>query len=363
MGLQTVPAYMAQTGFNHPAELDRNLLEGIFGRSGMLRYGDFAVTAVGGSLQINVAAGRACLVGSESAQQGAYFVWSDAAENLAVPAPAGSTRHDSLILRVVDPQYGASGTSRAEWEVVAGVAGAGAARPDSDFNSGGSQYKAGAWFRVANLVVNPGDTQLTSGDITDLRQWVRTGGKSIALSTALPTDAAVGDEVYAVDTDTWLHRRASGSWWETGTRGDYQDTTQSIASSTTPQNSQMSLPVMANAIYAVTVVAFYDGGTGGDFKCDLDVPAGSTKTWNPAGIDTGETTLGSGEFPLYVPTTPNNSAVGALGTGTVLTNINRGTLRIGGTAGTATVTFGQVTSNATSSRIIADSHFTLTRIG
>src|SRR5688500_3969327 len=160
MGLQAAPAYIGQAGFQHPVELDRNLIEAIFGRTGVVRVGHFVVSVGVGTRAIAVSPGQAVLVGTENAQQGAYFVWSDATETFLLGAAVGNPRIDSLILRVIDPQYGSiTGQPRAELEVVQGVSAASPVqRPDSDFNPGGTYYRPGAWHRLSNIRVNTTDT-------------------------------------------------------------------------------------------------------------------------------------------------------------------------------------------------------------
>lgn len=215
MGLQTVPGFIGQTGYEHPVELDRNWMEALAGgRSGAYRYNDFALTPSGSALQMAVAAGHAVLVGSESAQQGAYFAWSDASENIAWPSPSGSTRIDSLILRVVDTQYGSDpGQPRAEWQVVQGVAGSGVARPDSDINVGGSFYKPGAWLRWCNVTLPSTATTLTSAGVvvTHLRKYARVGRHVMCLTADKPSDPQLGDTITLIEdgqTQVW-----NGSAW------------------------------------------------------------------------------------------------------------------------------------------------------
>jgi hypothetical protein len=203
MGLQTVPGYIGQAAYQHPVELDRNMLEGMFGRTGLLRVGDFTIAPTGTAQQISITAGRAFLLGAESLQQGGYFVWSDNTENKVFGPPSGSARIDSLILRVVDTQYGSDpGSPRAEWDIVAGVAsGSPTARPDSDFNTGGTFYKPGAWWRVADVRINPGDTVIPGGQITRNTRYVRLpGGVAMCTSTTRPSDPALGDRIYETDT-------------------------------------------------------------------------------------------------------------------------------------------------------------------
>lgn len=210
MGLQTAPGYIAnnndaspgpQTQFQHPVELFRNFNEALFFQSGYLRYGDFAITTPGSGLTVNAAPGAAFVNGVESNTQGGYFAWSNASESLSIAAPSASTRYDSIILRVADPQYGTvTGNSRAYWDVVQGAAGAGAPRADSYFNTGGAAYVPGAWFRVADIQVDPGVTSIAANKITQNQKYVAPpGGVNFCLSTGRPTGTA-GLRIYEIDT-------------------------------------------------------------------------------------------------------------------------------------------------------------------
>ena len=213
MGLKVEPAYIGQTGYLHPVELDRNLLEGIFQRTGAIRLGDLQASTGVGTRAVAISGGRAFLLGVENATQGGYFAWSDATETFLLAAGVGNPRIDSIILRVIDDQYGTiSGSPRAEFEVVQGVAaGSPVARPDSDFNVGGSFYKPGAWWRVANARVNVGDTSIPGGQITTNNRYVRmSAGHTLCGSGDRPTDAVLGDEIF--ETDTKLRYWWDGAW-------------------------------------------------------------------------------------------------------------------------------------------------------
>lgn len=216
MGLQAVPAYIGQTGFQHPVELDRNILEGLFRHSGYLKQGDFVLAPAAVPLQLTVTEGRAFLLGVETSQQGGYFVWSEATQNLVFGSPSGQPRIDSVILRVVDTQYGSDpGVPRAEFDIVAGVAAASpTARPDSDFNSPGTYYKPGAWFRMADVRINTGDgaAPLPGGQITaHLKFCNLSTGLVLANSASRPTSPALGDSIYEIDTG--MQRAWDGTAW------------------------------------------------------------------------------------------------------------------------------------------------------
>lgn len=207
------PAYIGQALFEHPVELDRNLLEGLFQRTGAIRLGDYALSVGAGTRAIAVAPGRYHILGVENAQQGGYFAWSDAIETFLLSSVATS-RIDSFILRVHDDQYGTiPGVPTAFVEVVQGiVSGSPVARADSYFNVGGAAYVPGAWARLGDVRVNAADTgSIPVGQITTANRYIRMpGGMTICGSTSRPTDPLLGDKIF--ETDTKLEYWWDGVW-------------------------------------------------------------------------------------------------------------------------------------------------------
>lgn len=280
MTLQTVPAYIGEVGYLHPAELDRNILESIFGRTGLCKYGDLALTPTGVNQQVSIAPGGAVLVGSESSTQGAYYAWNNAAETKTFGTPSAGARVDALLLRVVDKQYGSDpGLSRAEWDIVAGTSGVTTARPDSDFNSGGGFYKPGAWFRVADVRIDPGDTVIPGNKITHNLRYTRASqGGILCQSTARPTDAVLGDTAFEVDTKQQI-------WWD-GTAWSYLPPTElrhrlttNYTNATTSMSTVFTFTSVANAVYDLEIFMFAQGGDGADginSRIQMTVPASST---------------------------------------------------------------------------------------
>lgn len=168
MTLQSAPAYISQTGYQHPAELMRNLSKYFTGSaSGLFSVNDFVVTPTGTAQQFSIGPGGASIVGVENNSQGAYFAWSEASENLTLTAPSGSPRWDTVLLRVADPQYGViPGAIGAYWDIISGTpAGSPTVLSDSNFLNGGSFYVPGGWFRLADIRVNPSDTTIPASQI------------------------------------------------------------------------------------------------------------------------------------------------------------------------------------------------------
>lgn len=222
MGLQSTPGYIGQTGFQTPVELDRNFVEALAGgRSGAFRYGDFTLTPSASNMSMTIGAGSGVVVGAESATQGGYFFWSDATDTVTFPAASGSPRIDTLLVRILDPQYGTiSGLPRIEWKIFSGTpSGSPVALADSSFNVGGANYQPGAWMRMAEVLIPNGVTNLQAGGVvvTQKFNYARVGRDTVVLSTAtLPSDAKYGDTATNVsDGSIWTYFT---SWMLTGGR-------------------------------------------------------------------------------------------------------------------------------------------------
>lgn len=213
MGLQTKPAYIGTSGFQNPVENDRNLIEAHFGRSGVLRYGNFDLAAVAGVMQGQIQPGSAVILGSASTQ-GAYWGYSDAAENIAWPAANGSNpRWDTLIMRVIDTQYGASGAGDLlRWEVLSGTA---AASPTvlTDTNINTSFPQPGAWLRMWDVRVPAGATNLTGATFTRRFPYTNTNGVIIYNSAVESRPAGLFRYETCVDVATGFRYWWNGTVW------------------------------------------------------------------------------------------------------------------------------------------------------
>jgi hypothetical protein len=118
------PLYM-QPGIGDPAiqytaQDDRaSLLSAVFSREGVLDVdaGQLKVTqrAAGANFSVDIAAGRAAIVGDDVSDQGTYVVTNTATVNLATPvAPGSGTRVHRVIARVKDKLHNGSWTTY-EW--------------------------------------------------------------------------------------------------------------------------------------------------------------------------------------------------------------------------------------------------------
>lgn len=293
MGLQTTAAYFnldsVGAAFQHPVELDRNVLMGAYGRnrSGRLRPDDFAVTPTGVNQQVSLSSGRAFLLGKETAQQGGYFAWSDAAVTATLAAPSANPRIDTILLRVYDNQYGTiTGNPRAQIDIIQGTPGASpSVTADSAFNTGGGSWVPGAWYRLADIRVNPGDTVVPSGQIYTNTTFVQTpGGMFYANSVNNTTgfggppgiNVNAGEHLFELDTGRHRIRSAAlATWLPSGLQAYISTTSAGTSSSGTTVTRDA---VLGNLVFSVPgewatnllyeVGAYFSGG--GDTSGDWD---------------------------------------------------------------------------------------------
>lgn len=181
MTVRTPPTFL-QAG-SHTAENTRLALRGFFGSPneafaggvqafspghGVHRYTSTGVMlAVGANgtpnMSVNVAPGGAFITGTESAHQGVYYFYSEAAVNLTIDASdPTNARRDLVVAQVRDAAYsGASNDAR--FLVVKGTPSASPADPALPPNC----------LVLARVQVNAGATSITGANITDLRTYVR----------------------------------------------------------------------------------------------------------------------------------------------------------------------------------------------
>ena len=130
MAVSNPPSYLQ--GGSHPARGLRRMTEAMTGDTeGALAAGELAVSEKSGTpnMSVDVSAGRAFILGTESAFQGTYFVESRNIENLVVTvADATNPRKDIVVARVEDSEE--SGAVDA-WslEVIAGTPAASPSAP------------------------------------------------------------------------------------------------------------------------------------------------------------------------------------------------------------------------------------------
>lgn len=225
MGLQTAPGYIGQGSFQTPVELDRNWVAAVGGRrSGRIRYNDFALTPSPTAMQMTIAKGDAVVMGAETSTiQGGYYAWSNASETINWPAAAGSPRIDSLILRVIDTQYGTDGSGNgALWQVVSGTpSGSPVAVTNAQLDAGGALHRPGGYLRVADVLVPASVTNLSTATVSNNLRFARIGRSTLCNFADLPADAQIGDEATVLDDynnkviwsgSSWVGAGEGGAW-------------------------------------------------------------------------------------------------------------------------------------------------------
>lgn len=354
MTLQSTPAWARILA--SPEITDRNVLRAMFSRSGAARFGDFAVAPTGTTRQFSVAGGRAHILGQESSAQGGYVAWSDGSENLVVGAPSGTPRVDTLLLRIYDEQYGTiTGTSRAQWDIVAGTPNASpVALADSSFLAAGANYIPGAWWRVADIRSNPGDTTIPPGQIYSTNTFVRVpGGRTLCNSTASttgfggrPTDGVKGDSLYEIDTGyTYTH---NGSKWIRDRVRLPLTSAYSNATTGFTDLAGFTFPGDINSSYAfdgwLTTVA----PTANDIQLQWTLPAGATMEWGFTGAPGPANPASNTETTVWTGTTTalllQVGGMASAGTGVRIS----GQINLVGTAGTCKLQAAQIVAGGTS---------------
>lgn len=203
------PSLWLQQRTDHTAENDRALLMSAFGgREGVSGPTDLAVSqrGAGANMSVDVAAGRAVILGDDSATtQGMYHVWNDAVKNLTIAASDPTNpRKDIVIARVKDAFY--SGATNA-WElaVVTGTPAASPAEPALPNNA----------IKLAVVSVAASATSITNANIADSRvRAAALAGVLPVSSSSMPTSIGEGQVVAVLDKDRF--EMYDGSAWQRG---------------------------------------------------------------------------------------------------------------------------------------------------
>lgn len=130
------------------------------------------------------------------------------------------------------------------------------------------------------------------------------------------------------------------------------------SSTTLTDDTELTVPVVASAKYALDLFLYYDATAGVDIKFGFTFPAGATLTFG------GICYLVGGSFTIAMlraqRATSGSTTLAASGGTTPHTRID-GTLITGATAGDLTLQWAQNTSNAAATTVKTDSLLRLTR--
>lgn len=187
------PPIFLQAG-SHPAEHVRRWIHAMSGGSeGVINSGDFLVTQNGTpNMTVNIAAGRAFILGDSASLQGTYFVENDATINTAVAAADGTNpRIDRVIAEVRDAAYAGADN---DWRVriITGTPAGSPVAPALPINA----------ISLATLSVPALDTTIGTAQITDTRpRSFLMGGTVVCTSTTRPAVPYEGMRAFETDTN------------------------------------------------------------------------------------------------------------------------------------------------------------------
>jgi len=155
-------ASATDAGFPFSAQEHRQLVQALLS-AGVLGSGDFLVSqrAAGANFTLDVAAGKAAVVGSSVAAQGSYLITNDApVTGVVVPAaPASGTRTHRVILKVRDRAHDGAVAADVYDAVVQVLEDTGTGTP----------ALPGSAIPLALVAIPAGTTSITNANITDQR--------------------------------------------------------------------------------------------------------------------------------------------------------------------------------------------------
>jgi len=160
MALRNPPSWL-QNG-SHPAENDRLTTTGVIWKSkGIADYGSFRVSQSGTpAMTVSVAAGHAMILGTQTATQGLYIAYNDAATTVAISTASTTLpRIDRICLTVQDSFYGGTANNQVILQAIAGTPNASPVAPAEPANS----------LTIALVAVAANTTAIVNGNITDSR--------------------------------------------------------------------------------------------------------------------------------------------------------------------------------------------------
>jgi hypothetical protein len=123
----------------------------------------------------------------------------------------------------------------------------------------------------------------------------------------------------------------------------------------------LSVQVEANTDYEISGLLIIDGDPAGDLTYGFTAPTGATLDWTPLANGQGATNEVSTLTRQYLTVT-NTIGVGTVAVGTKTAAEFRGLLRVGSTAGTFELRWGQRVTSATATTLYTRSYLTLRRL-
>ena len=184
MTLRTPPSWL-QNG-SHPAENDRNTItNSLWYGPGVVDFGDMKVNATGTpSMAVTIAAGRAVILGTQTATQSLYIAFNDATATVSIAtSDPTNPRIDKIVATVQDAYYGGTANNQVIYQAVTGSPSPTPVAPSTPNNS----------LVLAEVYVAAGVTFIGAGNITDARTIA-------TLSDTVTTSSATAANSMTVNT-------------------------------------------------------------------------------------------------------------------------------------------------------------------
>lgn len=168
----------------------------------------------GPTMSVDVAPGRLFIFGGDSPNQGVYFAWSDAIQNIAVPTTPSGTRIHRVAAQLRDKSENGSWTDYAWQPVLLADTG------------GGTPALPVTYANLGLVGVASTDSSVTNSMITDIRelygrfqQVIRTTDSSTRSTTATTTD---DDTLVLSNLAVGTHKIRAQIFYRGGTAGDFK---------------------------------------------------------------------------------------------------------------------------------------------
>lgn len=144
---------------SYSARLDRQFIDTVF-TEGVISGLEVTQRGAGANMSVDVAPGRASIVGDDQASQGSYIAIITSTENVIIgAAPGANSRIDLVYLRINDPGAGGPAGNTATVGVVAGTAAASPVPPALPTSA----------IPLAHVLVNVGNASVLNSMITSKR--------------------------------------------------------------------------------------------------------------------------------------------------------------------------------------------------
>jgi hypothetical protein len=304
MTLRTPPSWL-QYG-SHTAENDRLTAQALYSSTGVIANG-MAVSAQGSpNMTVNVASGWCSIVSSYS-NAGVYVGFNDAAVTLTINAADPSNPRVDLIVATVNDQGYSGTTNNITYQVITGTPAVSPTVPSTPSNS----------IALAQIAVAAGATQITSGNITDVRvpaisnvvqnpiQSIRLTAPGSAISSGAPFGATVRPQIvagrnYLLDIVLPFTKTTAGTvtWQLVTTLGS---NTNIVASFSDSLNQSVSVITTTAGTAAFAASASYSTATNYVTRFTGTITAGTTGRLylNLGAVSAGTiTTLAGAQFTL-----------------------------------------------------------------